>query len=113
MYEKSQQEIDTFWITGNAGRQVIKGQAINQISYTEALKRLSRRQRQVLRLLERGLTSGEIALELGLSIRTVENHRYNIGLELDLRGPGTLCRWLEECIRERSDGAGENRNNRN
>ena len=37
--------------------------------------RLSARERQVLRLLAEGATSKEIAQRLGLSVKTVENHR--------------------------------------
>lgn len=40
---------------------------------------LSPREREVLQLIADGLTSAEIGLEMGISIKTVETHRLNIG----------------------------------
>lgn len=48
-------------------------------------KILSHREREVLALVARGHSSPEIAHTLGLSTRTVGNHRYNIMRKLDLR----------------------------
>jgi DNA-binding NarL/FixJ family response regulator len=45
------------------------------LSVREPLRKLSRRQLEVLRLVSEGLTSKEIARELGLSVKTVETHR--------------------------------------
>jgi DNA-binding NarL/FixJ family response regulator len=46
---------------------------------------LTHRQREVLRLLAEGLRVKEIAARLGLSVRTVETHKYEIMhlLEID------------------------------
>jgi len=41
-------------------------------------KPLTRRQKEILRLVEQGLTTPEIATKFGLSPRTVENHRAQI-----------------------------------
>lgn len=40
--------------------------------------RLTPREVEVINLMAEGFTSKEIALELGLSIRTVEAHRYSL-----------------------------------
>jgi DNA-binding NarL/FixJ family response regulator len=45
------------------------------LSVRQPLRKLSRRQLEVLRLVSEGLTSREIARELGLSVKTVETHR--------------------------------------
>lgn len=40
--------------------------------------KLTKRQLQIVKMIARGMSSKEIALQLGLSNRTVEVHRYNI-----------------------------------
>lgn len=45
------------------------------LAVRQPLKKLSRRQLQVLRLVTAGLTSKQIAAGLGLSVKTVETHR--------------------------------------
>jgi DNA-binding NarL/FixJ family response regulator len=48
-------------------------------------KLLSRREREILRLVAHGRNGPQIAQTLGLSIRTVGNHRYNIMKKLELK----------------------------
>lgn len=57
---------------------------------------LSEREREVARLVARGLLSKEIATELNLSTRTVEKHRARILARLGLHDTPTLVRW---CLR--------------
>ena len=47
---------------------------------------LSAREAEVLRLVARGLSNGEIARELVLSVRTVERHVANVYLKIDASG---------------------------
>ena len=54
---------------------------------------LSPTQRAVLNLLAGGLTSKEIGQELGISHRTVENHRFRITETLGLKGQNALLRY--------------------
>src|SRR5919198_5501002 len=53
---------------------------------------LTPRHREVLVLIVRGLTSREIAVELGISRRTVEVHRTNIMRRLGARNVSDLFR---------------------
>jgi DNA-binding NarL/FixJ family response regulator len=50
-------------------------------------------ERTVLRLISEYKTSREIALELGISHRTVENHRNNISGKLDVHGSHALIKY--------------------
>jgi DNA-binding NarL/FixJ family response regulator len=54
---------------------------------------LSEREREVVRLVVRGLLSKQIAAELGLSPRTVEKHRARICAKLGMHDVPTLVRW--------------------
>ncbi len=54
---------------------------------------LTTAERRVLKLLARSMTSKEIALELGVSPRTIEAHRANIGSKLGLKGSHSLLRF--------------------
>lgn len=54
---------------------------------------LSEREREVVRLVARGMLSKEIGAQLGLSARTVEKHRARILAKLGLHDTPTLVRW--------------------
>lgn len=54
---------------------------------------LSPREREVLQLIAEGKLSKEIAAIMGVSIRTVEFHRYNIMNKLNLRTAAELTRY--------------------
>ena len=53
-------------------------------------------ERRILRLIAENRTSKEVANELGVSVRTVENHRANICAKLELRGIHSLVRFAFE-----------------
>ncbi|MBX3737870.1 MAG: response regulator transcription factor [Candidatus Didemnitutus sp.] len=57
---------------------------------------LSEREREVVRLVARGMVSKEIGAQLDLSTRTVEKHRARILAKLGLHDVATLVRW---CLR--------------
>lgn len=61
-----------------------------------SIKRLTKTQLDILRLISRGLQSKEIAEELGVSRRTIENHRYRISDRLGLKGNNSLLRFVME-----------------
>ena len=58
-----------------------------------ALGALSAREREVLRLLTEGNRSPCIALQLGISIATVEVHRRNLMRKLDLHSIAALTKY--------------------
>ena len=57
---------------------------------------LSPRQRQIVQLVARGLSSKEIAGELSISVKTVANHRLAIRQRLELHDIASLTRYAIE-----------------
>ncbi len=55
-------------------------------------EKLSPRERQIMQLLAEGRSNKEVAMELGVSVRTVENHRARIMKKLQLRSLSDLVR---------------------
>jgi predicted ATPase/DNA-binding CsgD family transcriptional regulator len=62
----------------------------------EALQALTEREREVVTLIARGLSNGEIADELVLSKRTVEHHMANILSKLGFANRAQIVRWAME-----------------
>ncbi|MCS6947958.1 MAG: response regulator transcription factor [Steroidobacteraceae bacterium] len=57
------------------------------------IERLSNRELQVLNLVGRGISSRQIAAELGLSVKTVESHRQSIKRKLHLTTNAQLLKY--------------------
>src|SRR5882724_6925321 len=82
----SQQELMNAIIEVNKGNKYVCSevkdtlvqQQIENESEEPAINSLSRRELEVIQLLKKGLSSKEIALQLGVTLKTVEVHRYNI-----------------------------------
>jgi DNA-binding NarL/FixJ family response regulator len=55
-------------------------------------KLISKRERQVLFMLSRGLTTKRIAEELDVSVRTVESHRKNLFRKCGVKNMAALIR---------------------
>jgi DNA-binding NarL/FixJ family response regulator len=58
-----------------------------------ALDQLTPAERRILKLIADGLTSREIAGQLGIGVRTVEHHRNNVAVKLELRGSHALTKF--------------------
>ncbi|MGB7552328.1 MAG: LuxR C-terminal-related transcriptional regulator, partial [Chromatiaceae bacterium] len=61
-------------------------------------EQLSPREREILVLATKGLTSKEIARHLGISFRTVENHRANVIEKMQAKNIAELCRMAAVCL---------------
>ncbi len=63
---------------------------------TAPVEQLTKTQREVVRLIAHGLQTKEIAAEMGVSYRTIENHRHRIADRLGLTGNNSLLRFALE-----------------
>jgi DNA-binding NarL/FixJ family response regulator len=77
-----------------------RGRASSLVDQKPALDRLTPAERRVLKLIADGLTSREIADQLGIGVRTVEHHRNNVAVKLELRGSHALTKFA---LRHQSD----------
>jgi DNA-binding NarL/FixJ family response regulator len=71
-------------------------QPTNAPSLLEAYSELSRGECHVLKKMAEGQPNRQIATELHVSRKTVENHITNIGKKLQIKGRGRLRNWLKE-----------------
>lgn len=86
-----------YFVDSSVSRQVVK----RLVEFPEreakimdaAYRNLTRREQEILRLLAEGLTSREIAEQLAISPKTVENHRTNIMSKLGLHSTLELVRY--------------------
>jgi DNA-binding NarL/FixJ family response regulator len=74
---------------------MIASRTPEQTSATPRPPALTRREREVAKLVARGLTNRRIAEELVLSERTVENHVRNILKKLKLSSRSEVAAWVE------------------
>lgn len=71
----------------------LRSRAGNSVGEGNPVERLSNRELQVLNLVGRGVSSREIASELGLSVKTVESHRQSIKRKLNLTTNSQLLQY--------------------
>jgi len=64
-----------------------------KVEVESAKTRLTPRQREIVQLLAEGKSSKEVAVELGLSVKTAETHRANIMRRLDCHSVSELVRY--------------------
>lgn len=60
---------------------------IQQERHKDIIERLTKREKEIIRLMIKGLNSKEIAAKIGRSFHTVETHRGNIKLKLECNHP--------------------------
>jgi len=77
------------YVTPSLGARYLRGRMAD-------LHELTPKQREVLRLVGSGLRSKQIAAQLGLSVRTVEAHKYTIMQILDVHSTLELVRRSED-----------------
>ncbi len=71
----------------------------------DPVRRLSNRELQVLNLVGRGVSSRDIAAELGLSVKTVESHRQSIKRKLNLATNSQLLQYAMNWFNWRRSGS--------
>ena len=71
-------------------------EAIDLRGTRRVVPRLTPRERQVLSLVAHGYTSKQIGEKLGISPRTAETHRVNIGRRLGIRNVAQMVRYAIE-----------------
>lgn len=71
----------------------LRSRAGHSVGESNPVERLSNRELQVLNLVGRGVSSREIAAELGLSVKTVESHRQSIKRKLNLATNSQLLQY--------------------
>lgn len=59
----------------------------------DILEKLTRREREILIFVARGATNNEIAQTLGISVRTVERHRYNMMKKTKFRNEANVIQF--------------------
>jgi len=74
-------------------REQIIFQAVNKDTINSALKRLSHKQLEVLKLFGRGLGTREVASQLYVSRRTIETHRMRIKEKLGFTDANEMVRF--------------------
>lgn len=84
------------YISPQLSSELLERRADVPVAELAALAALTRAERGVLRHIAQGLTSPEIGEALGISAKTVENHRSHICRKLGLHGPQALLRFALE-----------------
>jgi DNA-binding NarL/FixJ family response regulator len=84
------------FFTPKAGEMVLNGfkkKDINPDGEREFRNRLTMREREIVQLLAEGKSSKEVAVALGISVKTAETHRANIMRKLELHSVSELVRY--------------------
>ncbi len=73
--------------------ELIRTVVANPNSVQKSKDFLTEREREVLQLIAEGNSTKEIAVKLGLSVKTVDNHRTNMMRKLDLHNVASITRY--------------------
>lgn len=75
-------------------KNILAQQELDENSSEADMNNLSRREIDIIKLIKEGLSSREIALQLDISLKTVEVHRYNILKKLKLKNTAALVNFI-------------------
>ena len=84
------------FFTPKAGEMVLNGFKKRDVALTgehEFRNRLTMREREIVQLLAEGKSSKEVAVALGISVKTAETHRANVMRKLELHSVSELVRY--------------------
>jgi DNA-binding NarL/FixJ family response regulator len=73
---------------------ILADQELDEHADKGDLNDLSRRELDIIKLIKEGLSSREIALQLDISLKTVEVHRYNVLKKLKLKNTASLVNYI-------------------
>jgi len=98
----SKEEMITAIVEVNNGRKyicnevknILAEQELDENADTPDMNNLSRRELDIIKLIKEGHSSKEIALQLDISLKTVEVHRYNILKKLKLKNTAALVNFI-------------------
>ena len=74
----------------------VKNALENSLENNQILENLTPTEKLILKLITQGYTSTQIATEIFISLKTVENHRSNIAKKLNLEGKNSLVKFSLE-----------------
>lgn len=100
----SKEEFFEAIIEVNKGKTFICGEVKNIITQQELestdqkpdINSLSKRELEIIQLIKEGMSSKEISESLGVSLKTVEVHRYNILKKLNLPNSASLVNFMNQ-----------------
>ncbi|MGQ0739962.1 MAG: response regulator [Bacteroidota bacterium] len=75
-------------------KNILAQQELEEDTGKPDMNALSRRELDVVKLIREGMSSKEIALQLDISLKTVEVHRYNILKKLNLKNTAALVNFI-------------------
>lgn len=75
-------------------KNILAQQELDEDTEVTDMNNLSRRELDIIKLIKEGLSSKEIALQLDISLKTVEVHRYNILRKLKLKNTAALVNFI-------------------
>jgi DNA-binding NarL/FixJ family response regulator len=78
----------------NEVKTILAEQELDENADTPDMNNLSRRELDIIKLIKEGHSSKEIALQLDISLKTVEVHRYNILKKLKLKNTAALVNFI-------------------
>jgi DNA-binding NarL/FixJ family response regulator len=75
-------------------KNILAQQELDESAAQGDMNNLSRREIDIIKLIKEGMSSKQIALELDISLKTVEVHRYNILKKLKLKNTAALVNFI-------------------
>jgi len=75
-------------------KSILANKELDEDGMSADMNNLSRRELDIIKLIKEGLSSKEIAVQLDISLKTVEVHRYNILKKLKLKNTAALVNFI-------------------